>query len=112
MPTSRFMGRAASSILIRVAERHMPGLGVLVERRRNIDAVDLEDELHRGLHLKISGPPKAAAEAFVEREDSNLVRVGLPRLAVDPVEQRAKRLLIVRIDEKIHKKRHAAPWFV
>ena len=75
---------------------------------RTSTRVDLHDELHRRLHLEIPGPPQHAPEAAVHGERADLVGVGLPRLAVDPAQQRAERRLVVRIGEEVDEQRDAA----
>src|SRR6266542_487234 len=86
MPTSRFMRRRASSILVRVAERDVPVVRVLVKGGIDVDGVHLCHELHRGFHLEVAGALEQAPEARVHGEGADLVRIGLPRLAIDPVE--------------------------
>src|SRR6266545_5064631 len=83
MPTRRFMRRRASSILVRVAERHVPVVGVLVELGVDVDGVHLRDELHGRLHLEVAAALQYAAEACVHCKGADLVRVGLLRLAVN-----------------------------
>src|SRR5688572_28824376 len=103
MPTKRCTATCAfrlasrSSILIRIAQRDVPAIRVLVKRRRHLGPVDLDDELHRGLHDEVTGLAQDLSEAGVHREGADLVRVGLPRLAVDPAEQRLDPLLVVWI---------------
>src|SRR3954463_10536067 len=93
IPTSRCM----SAILIRIAERHVPAIGVLVEVRRHVRAVDPGDELHRRLHLEVAGALERLAEGGVQREGADLVGVFLAGLAVDPVEQRRDAGLVLGI---------------
>src|SRR5215216_362293 len=81
MPTSRCMpGRLP--ILVGVADRDVPALGVGVEVVRQLGGVDLGDELDRRLDHEVAGAAQDAAEFAVHREGADLVRIGLPRLAV------------------------------
>ena len=100
--------RRALSILIRVAERDVPAVGVLVEDGGDVDAVDLRDELHRGLDLEVAGALEDAAEARVHREGADLVRVRLTRLAIDPAQQRRDARLVLGIGEEVDQQRDPA----
>src|SRR6187200_2254261 len=114
MPTRRCMRPRTpdlgprSSILVAIPERDVPGVGVLVETGRDLGAVDLDDELHRGLHDEVARFAEDLAEAGMQRERANLVGVGLPRLPIDPAQQRLDALLIVWIAEEIDEERDPA----
>src|SRR5262245_32773821 len=77
-----------AEVLIRSTQRDVPVLGVFVELRRHGDRVDLDRERQRLPHLEVPGMPHDAAEPEVRRVAADLVRVGLPRLGVDPPQQR------------------------
>src|SRR4051812_19418914 len=93
MPTRR----CTLSVLVRVAERDVPAIGVLVEARRQVDGVDLRHELHRRLHLEVAGPLERLAVGGVQGEGADLVGVFLARLAIDPVEERGEAGLVVGV---------------
>ena len=81
---------------------------LVVEIRRHVDAVHLHDELHRRLHLEVAGAPEQPAEARVHGECADLVGVGLPRLPIDPAQQRRDAVLVVGIGEEVDEQRDAA----
>src|SRR5436190_13148777 len=112
IPTSRFTPGSrplrASSILVRVSRRHVPRVHVLVERRLHVDGIDLHYELHRRLHLEVAGALEYFSKRRVGGECADLVRVGLTRLAVDPLQQRLQRRLVVRIREEVREQRDPA----
>src|SRR5690349_23491843 len=89
MPTRRYI-ESGSAILIRVAERDVPGFGIFVEPRRDIDAVDLDHELHRRFHLKVTRTAQDSTKPRMRRKHTDLVRVRPPRLSIDPIQQRPK----------------------
>src|SRR6188472_2896634 len=53
-------------ILVRVTQRDVPAIGVLVERRRHVRAVDLDHELHGRFHDEVAGLPQHFPEARVQ----------------------------------------------
>src|SRR5215211_3636198 len=98
---------AQSSILVGVSECDVPAIGVLVEVRRDVGTVDLDDELHRRLDHEVARFPEDLAEAGVQRKGADFVRVRLARFTIDPMEQRREPFLVVRVRQEIDEQRHA-----
>src|SRR5215211_773679 len=115
MPTSKCIcgwtcAAPVSPVLVRVAQRHVPGGGALVERRIHCDPVHLRDELQRRLDLEVAGSLEDPPEARVHRESADLVGVGLAGLAIDPPKQCRQSLFVIRVSKKIYQQRDPAAW--
>src|SRR5688500_16269530 len=93
IPTSRCM--SGSAILIGIAERDVPFVGLFVERRRQRDGVHFDDELDRRFDLKVARPAQRLPETCVHRERPDLVGIGTPGFAIDPAQQRGKARFVV-----------------
>src|SRR5687767_11171009 len=84
IPTSRCMGQVGSAVLVGVTERDVPVVGLVVKRRFDIDAIDLDDELEGRLHLEVARTTQDATKHGVHGKAADLVGIRVPRLAVHP----------------------------